>query len=232
MSDSMGCGMCRYYSALREPREREDGAVIYGYCFATGTKDYNGNMGKGYAVFVPDSGVCEKFKRIYKKSEKAEESKRQMSLEDLSIERLKSENAELKSSLTHAPEECLKWHERAQNLLKDSGGSISRYEKKISALQAENAALRERLDKAVELPVKVGDTVWLVGYIHVSADAHLQCIEAKITDLMMMKDLVRYGAQEGDWCHEFTNDAIGEWVFMTREAALARLAEPKGEKNE
>lgn len=67
------------------------------------------------------------------------------------VEKLKSENAELKSSLTHANEECLKWHERAQNLLKDSGGSISGYEKKISALQAENATLQERLEKAVEL---------------------------------------------------------------------------------
>lgn len=95
----------------------------------------------------------------------------------------------------------------------------------IETLQSENAALKERLEKAVELPVKVGDTVWLIGYIHVSADAHLQCVDAKITDIMMMKDLVRYGAQEGDWCHEFTNDAIGEWVFMTREAAEAKLAE-------
>lgn len=114
MSDSMGCDMCRYYSALREPREREDGAVIYGYCFATGTKDYNGNMGKGYAVFVPDSGVCEKFKRIYKKSEKAEESKRQMSLEDLSIERLKSENAALKERLEKAVKDVA---ERIENAL-------------------------------------------------------------------------------------------------------------------
>ena len=100
----------------------------------------------------------------------------------------------------------------------------------VIKLRAENAALKERLEKAVELPVKVGDTVWLVGYIHVSADAHLQCVDAKITDIMMMKDLVRYAAQEGDWCHEFTNDAIGEWVFMTREAAEARRAELKGEK--
>lgn len=45
------------------------------------------------------------------------------------VKELEAENAELKSSLTHANEECLKWHERAQNLLKDSGGSISGYEK-------------------------------------------------------------------------------------------------------
>lgn len=99
-------------------------------------------------------------------------------------------------------------------------------------LAKENAALKERLEKAVELPVKVGDTVWLIGYIHVSADAHLQCVDAKITDIMMMKDLVRYGAQEGDWCHEFTNDAIGEWVFMTREAAEAKRAEMEEEDDE
>ena len=70
---------------------------------------------------------------------------------------LKAENAELKSSLTHANEEWLKWHERAQNLLKDSGGSISGYEKKISALQSENAELRARLEKAVEVPFVVLD---------------------------------------------------------------------------
>lgn len=68
------------------------------------------------------------------------------------IARLTAEVSELKSSLTHANEECLKWHERAQSLLKDSGGSISGYEKKISALQSENAALQKRLENAVELP--------------------------------------------------------------------------------
>ena len=60
------------------------------------------------------------------------------------IQRLKAKNAELKSSLTHANEEYLKWHERAQNLLKDSGGSISGYKKKISDLQAENAEVRKQ----------------------------------------------------------------------------------------
>ena len=64
------------------------------------------------------------------------------------IQRLKAKNAELKSSLTHANEEYLKWHERAQNLLKDSGGSISGYEKKISDLQAGNAELRRRAEVA------------------------------------------------------------------------------------
>lgn len=66
------------------------------------------------------------------------------------VKELEAENAKLKSSLTHATIECLKWHERAQNLLKDSGGSISGYEKKISALQSENAELRARLEEMKE----------------------------------------------------------------------------------
>lgn len=87
------------------------------------------------------------------------------------LEAYEKENAELKSSLTHANEECLKWHERAQNLLKDSGGSISGYEKKISDLQAENAALRERLEKAVELENKINngelvDAIWFKSWIN------------------------------------------------------------------
>lgn len=60
------------------------------------------------------------------------------------IKELESENADLKNSLSQSNEECLKWHERAQNLIKENGGSISGYERTISELRA-------RLEKAVEL---------------------------------------------------------------------------------
>ena len=100
------------------------------------------------------------------------------------IQRLKAENAELKSSLTHANEECLKWHERAQNLLKDSGGSISGYEKKISDLQAENAALRERLGKwivdneiVMEPRVKDGQTYYVISRKERRIVTHYICTE-------------------------------------------------------
>ncbi len=33
-ADNAGrCDVCKHYSALAEPRERSDGATIYGYCF-------------------------------------------------------------------------------------------------------------------------------------------------------------------------------------------------------
>lgn len=125
-----------------------------------------------------------------------------------SIGNLKSENDELKSRLTHATEECLKWHERAQNLLKDSGGSISGYEKKISDLQSENAALRERLDKAVELP----------------------CIERMTT--YEWNDESGVGAPIQSW-QVLYRDETGEFFAepaLSEEAAEARLKELKGEK--
>ena len=58
------CNTCRYYAELKEPFERSDGAVIYGYCFKDGDKDYSPNMGKGYAVFVDGGGcACKQHKR-------------------------------------------------------------------------------------------------------------------------------------------------------------------------
>lgn len=127
------------------------------------------------------------------------------------IERLKSENAELKSSLTHANEECLKWHERAQNLLKYSGGSISGYEKKISDLQAENAALKERLKKAVGLPVKIGDTVYCVD----DEDCHYVVETTTVT-------------QENFYllCSRIKGNPSN--AFLSREAAEAWLKELQG----
>ena len=41
------CYQCKYFSELKEHRERSDGSVIYGYCFSAGDKDYSVHMGKG-----------------------------------------------------------------------------------------------------------------------------------------------------------------------------------------
>lgn len=56
------CYQCKHFSELKTPRERSDGAVIYGYCFAGGDKNSSANMGKGYAVFLPE-GTCKQFVR-------------------------------------------------------------------------------------------------------------------------------------------------------------------------
>lgn len=106
---------------------------------------------------------------------------------------------------------------------------IKNYKRIIADLQAENAALRERLEKAVELPVKIGDTVYKV---YDKCDGH-NC---------------PYNGDYGQWrCHyegerrckpfiiikQFCYSDIpfvNKTIFVLREAAEARLAELKGEK--
>lgn len=97
----------------------------------------------------------------------------------------------------------------------------------IETLQSENAELRERLKKAVELPVKVGDTAYLLS--QTSRCPAGEIVEAKIIDFIGWEDGYRFTAKgEGEW-FSFLRGDIGTWVFTTREAALARLAELKGE---
>lgn len=101
--------------------------------------------------------------------------------------------------------------------------------KEVERLQTENVALRERLGKAVELPVKIGDTVYKV---YDKCDGH-NC---------------PYNGDYGQWrCHyegarrckpfiiikQFCYSDIpflNKTIFVLREAAEARLAELQGGK--
>ena len=93
----------------------------------------------------------------------------------------------------------------------------------IEKLQAENAELRERLDKAVELPVKVGDWVYCITDNLIiggeESEIHIEEFNTTIT-------FVRY---------DFDGEYIGEWSvglenynktwFTTRAEAEAQLKE-------
>ncbi len=102
-----------------------------------------------------------------------------------------------------------------------------RYARRISSLQAENAALRERLDKAVELPCKVGDTVW---WVHEAETNKFEIQEGNVVSLSIdntgvwvycrYKSGLTYWHTEKEFCKEVTTDPA---------AAEKRLAELKGE---
>lgn len=97
----------------------------------------------------------------------------------------------------------------------------------VEELQAENASLRARLEKAVELPCKIGDEVY---------EVHGKCDR---------KNCV-YNGYYGQWrcdyggktnCNPFITvnkfcysdiPRVGKTIFVTKEAAEARLAELKG----
>ena len=173
---------------------------------------------------------------------------------DRSVAKVREENDELKERLSQANEECLKWHERAQNLIKENCGSIFGYEKTIKELQSENVALRERLERAVEVPCLVGDTVFGVGFF--------DCEDAYTEDEKKKREIFHHCMKMNGNCEKckFGHPSIEQFVcthiqisacgldgqkilivgeknenytekniFLTREAAEARLAELKGE---
>lgn len=125
----------------------------------------------------------------------------------------------------------------------------------IIRLRDENAALRERLDKAVELPCKVGDKVYGVGFT--------DCEDSRTTDEKKKRQIFNVCMKMGGNCEkckyrrpqieEFvcTHIQLGDCgiygqsvlivgdrnenytennVFTTREAAEARLKEIKEEQ--
>lgn len=91
--------------------------------------------------------------------------------------------------------------------------------------EAENAALRERLEKTVELPCRVGDKVYCIHGMSNPEMLEWQVNEIRITDHNYMLQLGRAGTKD------YRNEAsqfYGKWWFTELEAAEARLAELKG----
>lgn len=114
---------------------------------------------------------------------------------------------------------------------------LRKYEQKeskddiIKRLESENAELRARLDKAVELPCNVGDTLyepfidmireWEVESIYLKKNRfQANCVNKN--DYKMHWNFIK-----ADYCNEFEGKGR---VRVTREEAEARLAELKGEK--
>lgn len=110
-------------------------------------------------------------------------------------------------------------------------GAYNVIKNQVEHIEAENAALRERLEKAVELPCKIGDEVY---------EVHGKCDRRNCV----------YNGYYGQWrcdyggktnCNPFITvnkfrycdiPMVGKTIFVTKEAAEARLKEIKEEKNE
>ena len=97
--------------------------------------------------------------------------------------------------------------------------------------KTENAALRERLEKSVELPVNIGDVKYLI-----SSDK--SCVlEEKVVAVQVTKYEYNVEVDEIDTKNQYgTIESFkikqwnGDMFFKTREEAEARLAELKGEE--
>lgn len=112
---------------------------------------------------------------------------------------------------------------------------IKNYKRIIADLQAENAALHERLEKAVVLPCKVGDKVYIpwvwdnqsdimeTSVVTIRLYPYTRKYEIRLeTDSLTFAQKYQYG--------NFNDKDFGTLIFTTREAAEARLKELQGEK--
>ena len=102
----------------------------------------------------------------------------------------------------------------------------------IDHLEAENADLRERLEKSVELPCKVGDTIFYVQYFcdYKGCNSTTQQFCCGCKEMIEReKHKEKYVICEKSFAlKDF--EKIGKKYFTTREAAETRLAELKGGK--
>lgn len=90
-------------------------------------------------------------------------------------------------------------------------GAYNVIKNQVEHIEAENAELRARLEKAVELPCKVGDTVYEKGMYE--GDVYEHRIRKIIFDAEKIS---------------FDCTAIGNSIFLTRAEAEARLKELRG----
>lgn len=107
--------------------------------------------------------------------------------------------------------------------------------KEIEKLQTENAALRERLERSLELPFRVGQELYMIDdFKHANVWKGIcNGIEVKQTRIPQRVLFYVYVAfEDPETCtlraRKFTNETLNE-IYTTREAAEARLAELKGE---
>lgn len=103
---------------------------------------------------------------------------------------------------------------------------------RFTELKAENAVLRERLEKAMELPCKVGDTIFYVQYFcdYKGCDSTTQQFCCGCKEMIEReKRKEKYVICEKSFVLEDL-EKIGKKYFTTREAAESRLAELKGEE--
>lgn len=110
------------------------------------------------------------------------------------------------------------------------GQKFEEYIRKIKRLQAENAELRERLNRAGGLPCKVGDTLY---------EPFIDSIREWVVDSIYVFSLgINVNCERKDDCRWHDHFAIREKytdyndfesrVYLTREAAEARLKKLQG----
>ena len=141
---------------------------------------------------------------------------------DAEIARLTAENERLSKQLTDGKCVYLSDNETAEGCVQSPCPNY----KTVEDILKENAELTARLDKAVILPCKVGDTVWFFDSDRILKEGKISMLQCKSDGNWKMRitySLVSYKTVFDDYCNK-----LGIKYFTDRAKAEARLAELKG----
>lgn len=111
-------------------------------------------------------------------------------------------------------------------------GAYNIIKNQVEHIEAENAELRARLEKAVELPYEVGSTVYIIHETDEEDKINPWIDAGRVVSFSIDVKLwiyVRYNSGLTMW---YTKDSFNKEVCITFEAAEARLKELKEKNND
>lgn len=108
----------------------------------------------------------------------------------------------------------------AENIVEDS----KEWKHRAERAEAENTELKARLEKAVELPYKIGDTIYHVTNLELQ---ELKVISFEITENHGIMCYTR--AKNGD-IYILAGGLFDTWVFIDKAEAEVKLSELRSEK--
>lgn len=101
----------------------------------------------------------------------------------------------------------------------------------IKRLESENAALRERLEKAVVFPIKLGDKIYTINFQKPKAQWSVHCGVVKTISVTQAPDKTQFVFRVKIKYRDAREYVLGKSAFLSKEAAEARLTELKGEQH-
>ena len=95
----------------------------------------------------------------------------------------------------------------------------------IHRLQSENAALRERLEKAVVFPIKFGDKIYTINFQKPKAQWSVHCGVVKTISVTQTPDKSQLVFRVKIKYRDAREYVLGKSAFLSKEAAESRLEE-------
>lgn len=132
----------------------------------------------------------------------------------------------------HEAKELKSENEALRNEADENAALSMQNKMRADRLEKENAALRERLEKAVVFPIKFGDKIYTINFQKPKAQWSVRCGVVKTISVTQTPDKTQFVFRVKIKYRDAREYVLGKSAFLSKEAAEARLAELKGGDHE